>query len=164
MEQSRLEALEKQLTSSLLGWGVTSTVVGSALWATGWRSGRPGLLRFGRQTALWGATDAAIALAGSRGRRRRGDLDQAEVDRKARTLLITLVVNGMADVAYVAGGARVWARTAPAQPSTQDFDEVSVSQTYWGMGRGDGAAIIIQGAFLLVLDTVFALRLSRVRV
>ena len=163
MEQSRLEALEKQLTTSLLGWGVTSTLVGSALWATGWRSGRPGLLRFGRQTALWGATDAAIARAGSRGRRRRGDLDQAEVDRKARTLLITLVVNGMADVAYVAGGARVWARTAPAQPSTQDFDEVLVSQTYWGMGRGDGAAIIIQGAFLLVLDTVFALRLARER-
>lgn len=163
MEQSRLEAIEKQLTTSLMGWGITSTVVGSALWVAGWRSRRPELLRFGRQTALWGATDAAIALAGSRSRRRRGELDQAEVDRKARTLLITLVVNGMADVVYVAGGARVWARTGSAQAPKQDVDEASVSQTYWGMGRGDGAAIMIQGAFLLALDSVFALRLNRVR-
>jgi len=160
MEQRDLEAAEERLTSILLGWGAASTVLGSALWAAGWRSRRTELLRFGRQTALWGATDAAIALAGSLSRRRRGELDQAEVDGKARTLLITLVVNGMADVAYVAGGARVWARTGSAQRSTPDFQDASVSQTYWGMGRGDGAAIIIQGGFLLVLDTVFALRLS----
>ncbi len=163
MEQRDLEAVEGRLTSILLGWGAASTVLGSVLWAAGWRSRRTELLRFGRQTALWGATDSAIALAGSRARRRRGELDQAEVDAKARTLLITLVVNGIADVAYVAGGARVWARTGAAHPSTQDFEDASMSQTYWGMGRGDGAAIIIQGGFLLVLDSVFALRLSRVR-
>jgi len=78
-------------------------------------------------------------------------------------LLITLVVNGMADVVYVAGGARVWSRRESAQRSTPDFQDASVSHTYWGMGRGDGAAIMIQGGFLLVLDTVFALRLSRKR-
>ena len=151
MERSRLEGLEKQLTTTLTGWGVTSAAVGSALWLAGWRTGRTDLLRFGRQTALWGATDVAIAMAGARDRRRRGELDQVGIDRKARTLQITLIVNGLADVAYVAGGARVWARTTPSHP------------TYWGMGRGDAAAIVIQGAFLLVLDAAFALRVTLAR-
>ena len=162
MDQHRLEAIESRLTTTLMGWGIASTAVGSALWVAGARSGRQELLRFGRQTALWGATDVAIALAGAWGRRRRGDLDHAEVETTSRTLLITLVANAAADVVYVAGGARVWSRTG-AQQATSSQEPVSSSPpgTYLGMGRGDGAAIMIQGAFLLGLDAVFALRLRR---
>lgn len=192
MQQARLEEIEAQLTTILMGWGITSTALGSALWVAGWRSGRRELLRFGRQTALWGATDAAIAWVGAADRRRRGELDPDHVERKAHRLLITLVGNGIADVAYVAGGARVWSRTrtrsrsrtrtrpvpALANPggvhqerarrsssSHPDSSHLGTSahSTYLGMGRGDGAAIMVQGTFLLALDAAFALRLARER-
>lgn len=163
MEQGRLVALERGLTSTLLSWGIASTVLGSGLWVAGWRSARQEVLRFGRQTAFWGATDAAIALAGIASRNRRGDLDQAEVETKARTLQITLIVNGLADVVYVAGGARVLSRTTGGALTGQDGPPARRGRTYLGMGRGDGAAIMIQGAFLLALDAVYALRLTRSR-
>lgn len=184
MQQARLEEIEAQLTTILMGWGITSTALGSALWVAGWRSGRRELLRFGRQTALWGATDAAIAWVGAADRRRRGELDPDHVERKAHRLLITLVVNGIADVAYVAGGARVWSRTRtrpvpalantggvhqePARRSSSSHPDsshlgTSAHSTYLGMGRGDGAAIMVQGTFLLALDAAFALRLARER-
>lgn len=163
MDQGRLVALERGLTSTLLSWGVASTILGSALWLVGWRSARPEVLRFGRQTAFWGATDAAIALAGIRSRKRRGDLDPADVETKARRLQITLIVNGLADVAYVAGGARVLSRTTRGAPASHERTPSRRGRTYVGMGRGDGAAIMIQGAFLLALDAAYALRLTRAR-
>ena len=183
MDQDTLQALESRLSATLLGWGVASSAVGTGLWLAGWRTGNRELLRFGRMTAAWGATDAAIAILGSVDRRRRGVLSPAEVDIKARVLRITLVANAIADVAYLAGGARVLARTRPKHragvtsglPSgtgasaSQAAGPSAVtapareSATYWGMGPGDGAAVVVQGAFLLALDTVYALRMRAAR-
>lgn len=87
---------------------------------------------FGRQTAAWGAVDGAIAYAGVRGRRRRGP---TAVRRLQRVLLL----NAALDVGYVAVGARL---------------------ARGGRWRGDGAAVLVQGAFLLVLDTSAALALA----
>lgn len=86
---------------------------------------------FGRQTAAWGAVDGAIAYAGIRGRRRKGPTDPARLRR-------VLLVNAGLDVGYLALGERM-RRT-----------------DRW---HGDGLAVLVQGAFLLVLDTTAAARL-----
>jgi hypothetical protein len=86
---------------------------------------------FGRQTAAWGAVDGAIAYAGVRGRDRKGPTER----RRLRTVLL---VNAGRDVGYLALGARLR------------------RSERW---RGDGLAVLVQGAFLLLLDTTAAARL-----
>ena len=86
---------------------------------------------FGRQTAAWGAVDGAIAAVGVRGRRREGPTDPARLRR-------VLLVNAGLDVGYLAVGARL------------------ARSDRW---HGDGLAVVVQGAFLLVLDTTAARRL-----
>ncbi|SDP63830.1 hypothetical protein SAMN05660199_04451 [Klenkia soli] len=83
---------------------------------------------FGRQTAAWGAVDGAIAAVGARNRRRRGPTDPARLRR-------VLLVNAGLDVGYLALGA------------------VLLRTDRW---RGDGAAVVVQGAFLLALDATAA--------
>ena len=86
---------------------------------------RPASRGFGRQCAAWGAVDGAIALVGARRRRARG---ATPAPRLCRVLL----VNAGLDVGYlIAGGWLV-----------RD-----------GRWRGDGCAVIVQGAFLLGLDS-----------
>jgi len=92
---------------------------------------RPVTRGFGRQTAAWGAVDGAIAFVGSRRRARRGPTDPARLRR-------VLLVNAALDVGYLAAGA--WL----------------VRDGRW---RGDGQAVVVQGAFLLLLDTTAAARL-----
>lgn len=75
-----------------------------------------------------GAVDGAIAYAGVRGRRRRGLTP-------ARRLRRVLVLNAGLDVGYLAAGG--WL----------------VRDGRW---RGDGAAVLVQGVFLLVLDSAAA--------
>ena len=94
-------------------------------------AGPPATRGFGRQTAAWGAVDGAIALVGARRRAARGRTDPARLRR-------VLVLNAGLDVGYLAAGG------------------VLVARTRW---RGDGLAVLVQGAFLLVLDTVAARRL-----
>jgi hypothetical protein len=79
----------------------------------------------GRQTAAWGAVDLAIALVGSRRRRAPGPTDPARLRR-------VLLVNAGLDVGYLALGATL------------------LRSDRW---RGDGAAVLVQGAFLLALDS-----------
>lgn len=114
--------VEERLTRVLGAWAVGSVVLGGAL------SVRPTTRGFGRQTAAWGLVDGAIAGVGVLGRRRRGPTDRARLRR-------VLLVNAVADVGYVAGGAAL------------------VRHGRW---RGDGWAVLVQGAFLLVLDTAAA--------
>ena len=83
---------------------------------------------FGRQTLAWGAVDGAIAAVGARRRASRGPTDPARLRR-------VLLVNAGLDVGYLAAGA--WL----------------VRDGRW---RGDGAAVLVQGAFLLVLDSMAA--------
>lgn len=87
---------------------------------------------FGRQTAAWGAVDGAIALVGAR---RQAAGRTTPPDRLRRVLL----VNAGLDVGYLAAGA--WLARRPR----------------W---RGDGAAVVVQGAFLLWLDASRARRLA----
>ena len=119
-------SVEEDLTRTLGRWGAASVVVGAAL------STRPRTRAFGRQTAAWGAVDAAIALVGARRRAARGPTDPARLRR-------VLLVNAGLDVAYLGSGA--WL----------------VRQPGWG---GDGAAVLVQGAFLLWLDASAARRLA----
>jgi hypothetical protein len=99
---------------------------------------------FGRQTFLWGAIDGAIAGAGAiRGRRPRNPgTELADAQRLRKILLI----NSAIDVGYVAAGGWLMARCVNDRPHK--------------LTRADGAAIVIQGAFLLALDTKFAVQLS----
>lgn len=83
---------------------------------------------FGRQTAAWGAVDGAIALVGARKQRASGPTDPARLRR-------VLLVNAGLDVGYLAAGA--WL----------------VRDGRW---RGDGLAVLVQGAFLLALDSTAA--------
>ncbi len=86
---------------------------------------------FGRQTATWGLVDGAIALVGAR---RQAAGRTTPPDRLRRVLLL----NAGLDVGYLAAGAWLLRRTR------------------W---RGDGAAVAVQGAFLLWLDASTARRL-----
>ena len=86
---------------------------------------------FGRQAVAWGAIDGAIAYAGVRGRARRGPTAPTRLRR-------VLLVNSVLDVGYLALGERL-RRTER-----------------W---RGDGLGVLVQGAFLLVLDTTAVQRL-----
>jgi hypothetical protein len=87
---------------------------------------------FGRQTAAWGLIDGAIAYAGVRGRRRRGPTDPARLRR-------VLLVNAGLDVGYLAVGVKL---------------------LRGNRFRLDGLAVVVQGAFLLGLDSAAAWALS----
>jgi hypothetical protein len=120
-------AVEERLTRVLGCWAVGSLLVGAAL------SLRPATRGFGRQTAAWGAVDGAIALVGARRRAARGPTDPARLRR-------VLLVNAGLDVGYLAAGVALL--RLPAARAR-------------GLG-GDGLAVIVQGGFLLLLDSVAA--------
>lgn len=96
--------------------------------AGGALAARPATRGFGRQTLAWGAVDAAIAAVGTRRRATRGPTDPRRLRR-------VLLLNAGLDVGYLAAGAYVLRRTR------------------W---PGDGAAMLVQGGFLLLLDTAAA--------
>ncbi|WP_372595425.1 hypothetical protein [Actinotalea sp.] len=126
-----------------LGLGAAvSAAGGGALWAGGRRSSRTQVEAFGRQTVDWAAINALLALGGWAALRRRstaGSRSDETADR-VRRLRRVLLVNAGLDVGYVVGGIAL-ARTAR---------------------RGDGLAIVVQGTFLLWLDTRHARRLRSV--
>ena len=150
MQQSELEHYERQLSTLLGVWAAGSIIKGGIIALIGHRTGRKQWMRFGRQNAMWGAVDALIAGAGVLGRSRRGELTPDEVDAHARKLRVMLLLNAAADVIYIAGGAHIAYHAKPGPPEITSFK----------MGRGDGVAIVIQGAFLLALDATYAKRLS----
>lgn len=98
---------------------------GGALWSAG---RTPAVRSFGRQTAAWGAVDAAIAAFGL-------SRPAPDTDRLRKVLL----VNCLADVGYIGLGLWAW--------RSERF-------------RADGAAVVVQGAFLLALDSHFAYHLT----
>jgi uncharacterized protein DUF6992 len=130
---------ETSLARTTVAWGSASTVAGLAVAAARrdsfWRS-------FGLQTAGWGAVDLAVAVVGRRLQERRmrnlPDPYAPEAQEHERQKLRkVLIVNVVADVGYVVLGA-VLAR--------HDRPEVA----------GSGVAIIVQGGFLLVHDSLHA--------
>jgi hypothetical protein len=147
MDRDLLEGYEREITTLLSVWAAGSVVKGGAIALIGKRTGRRQWLTFGRQTAMWGAVDGLIAGVGALTRSRRGELTSEEVEAEARKLRRLLLINAAADVVYIAGGAHIAYHAGKAGTSLR-------------MTRGDGLAIIVQGAFLLVLDATYAKRLS----
>jgi hypothetical protein len=150
MDRDELEGYEREITTLLTVWAAGSVIKGTAIALIGKRTGRRQWVRFGRQTAMWGAVDALIAGAGALSRSRRGELTQEQVDAEARKLRTLLIINAGADVVYIAGGAHIAVHAKPGPPEV----------TSLRMGRGDGVAMVIQGAFLLALDATYARKLS----
>lgn len=137
-------ATNRLLLKTLSAWGAASTVTGAAVW---WRAGDDATRRaFGRQTVAWGVVDLAIAGVGF-WRSRRGS------DPTATALRRTLGVNAALDVGYVGGG---WWLLRNADRVHHRLPRYPASSA-----RGDGAAIIVQGSFLLALDSGFLAMASR---
>lgn len=147
MDQTQLESVEKRLTVYLAGWAAGSVALGSALAIAGRLQGREQVERFGRQTLAWGAVDGIIAGVGVLSRRRRGVLSAADVADKSRNLRNLLLANAAADVAYLVAGSAIWLRGRTGRTTVR-------------LDAGDGLAIVIQGGFLLVLDSIHAVELG----
>lgn len=146
VSKQRLVDVERALTTSLVSWSVASMVVGTSIALAGHKFAHKKASEFGRQTAAWGAVDAGIAGVGYLSQRRRGALSEQAVEGQIRKLRITLLINAVADIGYIAGGVAIIRRHNRNKSSL-------------GMGPGDGFAIVIQGAFLFVLDVSQAQRL-----
>ena len=155
MDRDELEGYEQEITTLLAVWAAGSVIKGTAIALLGKRMGRKQWVRFGRQTAMWGAVDALIAGAGALSRSRRGELTQDQVEFEATKLRVMLVLNAAADIVYIAGGAHIAFHAKPAR-----VDPPTPERTSLRMGRGDGIAIVIQGAFLLALDATYARKLA----
>lgn len=141
-----LAAVERTLGTALAGWAAVSVAVGGVCTAIAMRTDDFEYFAFGRQTAAWGAIDGVIAGMSLLGRLGRGSLSSQEVESKARSLRRFLVANAIADVGYIASGVAIMSR---GRRGTRTL----------GLRSGDGLAIVLQGAFLLVLDASQARRL-----
>ena len=129
-------AVSRRLARRLAIWGASSTLLGGALAVVGTT---PRARAFGQQNAAWGAIDLAIAAIATR---------QSTPPTTPRLRRLLWVNTGL-DVGYVAGGA--WfASTTPDLGG-----RVTPEQA-----RGHGAAVIVQGAALFVLDLTHARALS----
>lgn len=137
-------ARQRALGRTTTVWAATSIAVGVvAATRTGpwWRG-------FGHQHVSWGAIDLAIVgVAGAlqhRRMRRLGDpYEPSALAHERRWLRRVLVVNVVADAGYVIGGVALW-RGRP-------------EHLY---AAGAGAAITLQGTFLMVHDAQHAIGAS----
>lgn len=148
MNNHQLVSVEKTLTTTLVNWSIASVVIGTSIALVGKKLEQKDAVQFGRQTAIWGGVDAVIAGIGLLSQRRRGTMSETQTDKQIRKLRGLLVINAVADVAYVAGGIAVLSQSKRKKSSLR-------------MGQGDGLAIVIQGAFLFVLDVSQAKRLGK---
>jgi hypothetical protein len=124
------------VTRRLTGWGAASLLAGAVLS----RHASPAVRAFGQQSAGWGAVDLGIVGVS---RARRSSAPTAPALRRV------LVVNAALDVGYVAVGALVLLRRGPFGRRLDDEQ-----------ARGHGAAVVLQGLALLVLDASGAGRLG----
>ena len=127
---------ELRLLVSLTAWATWSTWVGTAFWRLGRRHGGRALGDAGRMTVAWGLADAAVAGWGARQLRRSASADSVA---RARRMALVTGANALLDVGYVVAG-------------------VGLAQS--PRRRGDGAAIAVQGLFLLYLDTRYCLEFA----
>jgi hypothetical protein len=122
------------LARTTTAWAAVSIVAGAVLAA------RPDPWRraFGRQHLGWGVVDLGIVAVANRLQSRRmrrlaNPYAPAELQRERRRLRIILGVNVLADAGYLVGGIALWRRPQPP-------------------ASGAGAAIALQGGFLLLHD------------
>lgn len=130
------EQVRSDLSRTLTAWALASIAVGVLV---GRRDQDPRAAGVARQSIAWGGIDLAIAGLGWAGARR----PVPDVPAAARSLRRLLLVNAGLDVGYVAGGVAL----------------LRAGQVRGRDSVGDGAAVVVQGAFLLVLDVVSAARM-----
>ncbi len=119
----------------LASWSALSVTSGAAIWASGQRFER----YVGIQFVAWGAIDGLLAGVGLRqlpAERAALGRERAALPERRAKFRRTLLVNALADAAYISAGALLF-----------------------GLGkndavRGTGAGFVAQGAFLLALDNV----------
>jgi hypothetical protein len=97
---------------------------------------------FGQQHVGWGVVDALIVAAAARLKARRmrrllDPYDPVAMRREQRTFRAVLLGNVVADAGYVVAGAVLWSRKD-------------------ALASGAGAAIVLQGLFLLLHDAYHA--------
>lgn len=146
-EPEDVAVVERDLRRALTAWAVASTATGVVVRAVAGSARsprRPVLAGFGTQTVMWDVADAAIAGVGAL---RPGD------EPEPATLRRVLLLNAVLDAGYVAAGAALAARPGSAPRWLRWPDRSGVHL------RGHGIAVVVQGAFLLVLDTAAARRL-----
>lgn len=150
-----LTATKHHLERSLIAWGLGSVSVGGALIAEGRRRGSAGWVAAGQQHLIWGSIDLGIAAWGRRREgRSRGvdspDVSESDVVAHSASLRRLLLVNVVLDLGYVAGGVTLL--LVPGLVLRRWPERVAT-------GRAVGSAVVLQGGFLLVLDSVTARRL-----
>lgn len=154
--------VEAELLRTLGIWGLGSLAAGSLVWAGGKRCKCPGVAAFGRQNAAWGAVDGAIAAGGSiRLARKAAPASAATAPdtvgdtrpstQPGRRLRRTLLINAGLDIGYLLLGAGLILR----RQQIGRLPRYSAAHSL-----GDGAAIVLQGGFLLWLDLSHAVRLD----
>lgn len=137
---------QSELCRTTIGWSILS--IGGSLVLS--RRDDPWRRAFAQQNLGWGVVDLGIvavvsALKNRRMRRLADPYAQAEVERERRRLRVILAANAVADAGYCALGIWMWrSRWGSTRPK----------------GSGTGAAILIQGAFLMVHDSFHAIRSS----
>jgi hypothetical protein len=121
----------------LLGWSAANLAVGGVGAAL---TDDPELRAFALGNAAWNTVNAGIAIGSLASLpRQRLRTDPAEIARGARSLETALLVNGGLDLGYLgAGAALVVVGNRRERPDL----------------RGYGEALLLQGAFLLVFDSV----------
>lgn len=147
-----VEAVERELTRALRAWTVASTLTGAAAAVAGRLSGEPALRAFGAQTVLWAVVDAAVMGVGAAVRAR------ADGPPPAQRLRLLLTTNAVADVGYVALGSALASR--PDRVPRRLRRQKHGRRTSDAELRAHGAAVVVQGLALLVLDTRAARKLG----
>jgi hypothetical protein len=130
--RERLLAHQRHMMLVLGSWAVGSVVIGGYQALRGDR-----FVRFvGYQNLAWGAIDGAIALYGVRDLVRKRSGPERDWGAEARAFRRLLLLNAGLDVLYITAGAFLLWQGKDAR---------------W---RGTGLGIVIQGAFLLLLDGI----------
>ena len=137
--QRRLQA-ERNHLWRVAAWGGANVIGGLALAATHDRTDQSDWWGFATQSAAWGAVNIGIATVGLLGSRDVPSTRRAAFDAE-RTYHDILLVNMGLNVGYSAVGS------AMVIASYNGVDSASS----W---RGHGTALILQGAGLLLLDTI----------
>jgi hypothetical protein len=118
-------------------WGLASVALGSlALF-----SRNRALRQVGVQWLAWGAIEAALARAGQRAAMRHIHAGAEDEARHARRFRAVLLAGAALDFVYVAAGLMLFRQAAGRSQRV-----------------GAGLGVLIQGLFLLVYDSLLALR------
>ena len=142
MNPELFDSRQRQINRQLLAWAGLSIAAGLLLRRHAVADRRA----FAVQQAAWGAIDGAIALGGAASARRNPPATAAEAGAQAGRLRRLLWINAGLDVGYVAAGAWLSRRRGAAAGNHAL--------------RGHGLGVLLQGGFLLLFDTVHALRLG----